>query len=129
MDPPRGACLLGDKITPSGQETSLDRCTECKCTNSTVLCKREICPPLDCPVEKQTYSSHNQCCPQCPRTWDKIETCKDNGKIYVVSCLIRIFLNFKNVPFTVLIIDPIHFYRTETPGKWTSVSRAFASTV
>lgn len=84
MDPPRGACLLGDKITPSGQETHPDRCTECTCANSTVVCKRETCPPLDCPVEQQTFASHNQCCPQCPRAVDKSDTCKDNGKMYMV---------------------------------------------
>jgi len=90
MDPPRGACLLGDKITPSGQGTHPDRCTECTCTNSTVVCNRETCPPLDCPVEKQTFASHNQCCPQCPRTLDKSETCMENGKIYLVSVMIII---------------------------------------
>ncbi|XP_001942569.2 BMP-binding endothelial regulator protein [Acyrthosiphon pisum] len=83
MDPPRGACLLGDKITPSGQGTHPDRCTECTCANSTVVCTRETCPPLDCPVEKQTFASHNQCCPQCPRTLDKSETCVENGNVYL----------------------------------------------
>lgn len=85
MDPPRGACLLGDKITPSGQETHPDRCTECTCANSTVVCKRETCQPLDCPVEKQTFSSHNQCCPQCPRVPDRSDTCQDSGKMYTVG--------------------------------------------
>jgi len=86
MEPPRGACLLGDKITQSGQETDLDRCTKCTCSaNATMVCKRDTCPALDCPVEKQTFSSHNQCCPQCPRTSDKGDTCKENGKTYTVT--------------------------------------------
>lgn len=89
MDPPRGACLLGDKITPSGQQTHPDRCTQCTCTNSTAVCTRETCSPLDCPVEEQTFSSHNQCCPQCLRTLNKSETCEDNGKIYMVNFYIN----------------------------------------
>ncbi|CAI6372010.1 unnamed protein product [Macrosiphum euphorbiae] len=83
MDLPRGACLFGEKITESGLLTHPDRCTECTCANSTVVCNRETCPPLDCPVEKQKFASKNQCCPQCPRTLDKNETCMENGKIYL----------------------------------------------
>lgn len=84
--------MLGDnKLTPSGQETRPDRCTQCTCTNSTLVCKRETCPPLDCPVEKQEFTSHNQCCPQCPRALDKTDTCDDNGKVYLVITVVRVF--------------------------------------
>lgn len=97
MDPPRGACLLGDKITPSGQQINPDRCTQCTCANSTVVCTRETCPPLDCPVEKQTFLSHDQCCPRCPRAPNKSETCKDNGKIYMVSVNLNLPSSHKTV--------------------------------
>jgi len=137
MEPPRGACLLGDKITQSGQRTDLDRCTECTCANATMVCKRETCPPLDCPVEKQTFSSHNQCCPQCPRTSsDKSDTCIENGHVYTVRVTRRVLFDrhvtdddqpVPGVGFCFLFFFGFAFYRAATIGKWTSASRACAS--
>lgn len=141
MDPPRGACLLGDKITPSGQKNHPDRCTECTCANSTVVCTRETCPPLDCPVEKQTFSSHNQCCPQCPRTIDKSDTCQENGKIYmvIIDCCCLLLVNVIRVLYTRsnttlltsdnnnnIIIIPFGF-STETVGRSTNANRVCVS--
>lgn len=90
MNPSKGSCLLGDGITKSGQKSRPDRCTECACTNSTVTCQRETCPPLNCPANMQTFTSHDQCCPQCTQVANTDDgSCTQNGTVYKVGIIIH----------------------------------------
>lgn len=86
----KGSCLLGDGITKSGQKSRPDRCTECACNNSTVTCQRDTCPPLNCPVNMQSFASHGQCCPQCIQVADTGDnSCTQNGTVYKVGIIIH----------------------------------------
>ncbi|XP_065216311.1 BMP-binding endothelial regulator protein isoform X2 [Planococcus citri] len=82
FDPPRGNCLLGKSIRLAGKTERQDDCTYCSCVNSTSICRRETCPPIDCPPEKQIYPNDGKCCPRCPSSYENRTICNVGEKIY-----------------------------------------------
>ncbi|KAF7280111.1 hypothetical protein GWI33_006413 [Rhynchophorus ferrugineus] len=57
-------CILQANMYHVKSNLTLDRCTNCRCTNSTNVCHRITCPILDCPLEEQKLFP-TQCCPKC----------------------------------------------------------------
>ena len=89
MDPPQGKCLLiqeeGMTVQEEGMTVRRDQSTFCSCVNSTSVCRRETCPPLNCPVERQFYAKHDSSCMQCPAEYEKKAICQIGEKVYRVS--------------------------------------------
>ncbi|XP_046485972.1 BMP-binding endothelial regulator protein isoform X1 [Neodiprion pinetum] len=81
LEPPRGACMLGTRVYPSGTPISPDHCTRCSCMNGTVMCTKETCPVLDCAPEQQK-TQQGRCCPQCPIFEDFHSSCSYGGRTY-----------------------------------------------
>jgi len=61
---PRGMCLLGNKIYRDKATFRLDACTNCTCDDTTSVCDRVVCPPLDCDRTHQ-ISVPGSCCLKC----------------------------------------------------------------
>ncbi|XP_055339967.1 BMP-binding endothelial regulator protein-like isoform X2 [Paramacrobiotus metropolitanus] len=57
-------CIVGKKILRPNQQIAIDSCTTCLCQNSTLLCKRHVCPVLTCLPDYQERRS-GECCPRC----------------------------------------------------------------
>ncbi|XKL67678.1 hypothetical protein PGB90_003169 [Kerria lacca] len=81
ISPPKGSCLLGS-VRKAGETVRFDRCTFCSCMNSTSVCRRETCPPLNCPLERQFYPKHESCCPQCPSHYENRTVCQVGDRIF-----------------------------------------------
>ncbi|XP_067132577.1 BMP-binding endothelial regulator protein-like [Centruroides vittatus] len=74
-------CLIGLDIHKNGDSFVYDQCTQCSCNMSTTFCKRQVCPPLECPPSYQ-IKEPEQCCPYCQRPEERKTVCRSGGQIY-----------------------------------------------
>ncbi|XP_020711309.2 BMP-binding endothelial regulator protein [Athalia rosae] len=81
LSPPKGACMLGQAIYPSGAHFTLDQCSKCSCYNGTIICTKETCPVLECALEYQT-THPGRCCPQCTQIEAIRASCSYGGRTY-----------------------------------------------
>lgn len=76
-----GKCLLGTQILKESDRTQYDDCTHCRCNDSTSICSRPSCPPLDCWPEYQVKGP-GECCAKCKAPEQSKAVCMANGKVY-----------------------------------------------
>lgn len=81
FSPPKGACMLGKDLHPSGAYFIVDHCTRCSCTNGTIICSKETCPVLKCAREYQT-TLPGRCCPKCELIEEIQASCTYGGQTY-----------------------------------------------
>lgn len=110
---PKGGCMLGQTIYPSGAHFNVDQCTRCSCKNGTVICSKETCPVLECPREVQT-TSPGRCCPQCTFPEQFNPACTYGGRTYRASMNGWLFLTYN------IYIHYIKFFLTLQ--RWFNVS-------
>ncbi len=73
-------------MSSAGVTKRIDQCTFCSCMNSTSVCRRDTCPPLNCPIAKQFYPTNDSCCLQCPTHYENNRTvCQVGDRIFRVS--------------------------------------------
>lgn len=75
-------CDFMNRIYKDEQSFRPDPCTICRCEAGAVLCRRFVCPVLNCP-EQRLYYDKRLCCPLC-RNRDPLP-CKFEEKEYKVS--------------------------------------------
>ncbi|XP_066158196.1 BMP-binding endothelial regulator protein isoform X2 [Euwallacea fornicatus] len=80
---PKDRCPVGRDIYREEEQYGLDKCTSCKCVNSTSVCTRRTCPVLDCALENQKIRP-GLCCPTCIKSLvdEAITQCHYNGRPY-----------------------------------------------
>lgn len=87
---PRKVCVLGDKVYPTGTPFRLDTCTNCTCQDTTAVCDRISCPPLECEPIYQNMTA-GSCCPKCmePEPQDHLSRsqCFFKDSIYKVKSI------------------------------------------
>lgn len=82
IEPPNGKCLMERELHAAGETFHHDFCTTCSCLNGTLVCRRNACPTLDCPEDRQVLSP-GRCCKHCsPAIQDSISTCTVGGRTY-----------------------------------------------
>ncbi|KAK3083154.1 hypothetical protein FSP39_015187 [Pinctada imbricata] len=74
---PGGRCFFQNKIYRNGDRFRPNNCSQCVCTEGTLTCESDTCPPLTCPVESRSLHP-GACCYTCP----KKAKCEHKGKIY-----------------------------------------------
>jgi len=88
---PRTVCLLGEKVYPTGTTFRLDTCTNCTCMDTTAICDRLSCPPLECEPVHQVMTQ-GSCCPKCaePENLLPKAQCSFNDAIYKVNYFVKL---------------------------------------
>lgn len=76
-----GQCLLGKQELKTTERLAYDACTNCACNGTTVSCRRESCPSLECPAELQVQKD-DECCPRCRGREEQQQVCSYRGKVY-----------------------------------------------
>ncbi|KAG8182111.1 hypothetical protein JTE90_018382 [Oedothorax gibbosus] len=80
-----GKCLIGMQIYQKGDNFQKDLCTLCTCNahhnDSTIVCHRQSCPPLQCRPEHRVRDG-KECCPRCRDPEEKKAVCVVNGKMH-----------------------------------------------
>ena len=79
INSPKGTCLFGASIYDSGTQITLDSCTSCSCSNSTLHCERQNCPVLRCKPEFQK-TLRGRCCAECRKLPESASQIKDDLK-------------------------------------------------
>lgn len=80
-----------------GQKIKLDKCTECLCTNATLICMKRACHD-----QQECLNVPDECCPQCSTTLNvshrkKVtQDCRYNDKYYKVSSFSIVQFSFEH---------------------------------
>lgn len=77
-----GKCVLGKFLHNNGNRFTTHDCATCVCNNGTLLCKRNTCPVLDCPVDLQIDPEPGACCKKCPELAELTSVCVYNQTTY-----------------------------------------------
>ncbi|XP_070569984.1 BMP-binding endothelial regulator protein-like [Ptychodera flava] len=70
-------CLFRKEVYSDGEAFEEDKCTTCICLDSTVICRRENCPILECD-EADIEMEEGACCATC-----KMRTCTFGNRTYL----------------------------------------------
>lgn len=84
LAPPGKSCLLGTSVQKAGATVKYDKDTYCLCMNSTSICARDTCPPLNCPRDRQHYPTSDSRCPQCQSFYENRTMCFVGDKVFRV---------------------------------------------
>lgn len=68
----------------AGATVKYDKDTYCLCMNSTSICARDTCPPLNCPKDRQHYPTSDSRCPQCQSFYENRTVCFVGDKVFRV---------------------------------------------
>ncbi|KAK7602496.1 hypothetical protein V9T40_008085 [Parthenolecanium corni] len=82
LPPPGKSCLLGTSVQKAGATVKYDKDTYCLCMNSTSICARDTCPPLNCPKDRQHYPTSDSRCPQCQSFYENRTVCFVGDKVF-----------------------------------------------
>uniref|UniRef100_A0A6P7FZM5 BMP-binding endothelial regulator protein-like n=1 Tax=Diabrotica virgifera virgifera TaxID=50390 RepID=A0A6P7FZM5_DIAVI len=77
----KNTCTVKTSLFRQGDKFSVDKCTNCTCTNQTAICNRYTCPILDCAPDLQK-SVPGSCCKKCELPEEFRSDCYINGHNY-----------------------------------------------